>query len=362
MKKYLMLSAVLFGFSSWVNAQNFIEFLESKHDFGVVEEEGGSIEYGFQFVNKSSTPITIDDVNASCGCTTPGWTEEAVMPGDTGVVLASYDPFNRPGKFEKTLTVFYKDPLGNDKNDVLTIEGMVNPKPKSIEDELPVKIGSLRFRYKSLNIGKITTEKTVVQEFQVYNDGDSAIVWLKNEMKIPDHLKVSFTADTILPNSMGLIQISYDPKKRDDLGFVNDNLQLVTNETDEAIKDLNVIATIMEYFPPMTEKELEKAPKLVFDKTQGDLGEVTLGNSVITSFTLTNTGKKDLLIRKIKPNCGCTITKLEKTKIKSGDTISLEVTFDSSGLKGRQYKTITVFSNDPTAPAQMLTLKALVTE
>ncbi len=362
MNKYLVFGALIVGCLCRVDAQSSLEFLKMKHDFGEMEEERGSVDYGFQFINNSLEAITIEHVEAECGCTTPGWTEEAVLPGDTGVVHASYDPFNRPGKFEKKLTVFYKDPLGNDQKVTLTIEGMVNPKPKTIEEELPVAIGNLRLKYRSLNVGKITTEKEITKAYEVYNSGSDTLVWLPKETNSPSHIDLLFLPKQLPPHSLGSIVLTYDPEKRDDLGFVNDQVSIATNEQEDNIKELNVIATITEYFPEMTEKELDRAPKLVFDKTQYDYGQVKAGDQVVVNFTLTNNGKEKLLIRKIKPNCGCTVTSLKSNKIRPGDSVELQVVFDTTGRKGRQYKTVTVFSNDPTASAQMLTLKAQVIE
>ncbi len=37
---------------------------------------------------------------------------------------------------------------------------------------------------------------------------------------------------------------------------------------------MTVLATIQEYFPPLSEKELAKAPKLSFDKTTFDFGKL----------------------------------------------------------------------------------------
>src|SRR5687768_2955826 len=104
---------VIFGFLSCfilsVYAQDStksttIQFEKTTHDFGSVNESG-PITYEFKFTNTGSEPLVINNVKASCGCTTPGWTKEPVMPGKTGVVTAQYNTVNRPGGFNKSLTV-----------------------------------------------------------------------------------------------------------------------------------------------------------------------------------------------------------------------------------------------------------------
>lgn len=349
-----VLSTCLFGY-----AQGNIEFGEQTHDFGEIQEEDGPIKHSFSFYNKGDQPIKIMAVNASCGCTTPGWSKEEVAPRDSGYVTAQYNPTNRPGRFKKSLRITYENGSGM-QNNTIYIEGTVKPRPKTIEDELPTEIGNIRLQYRSLNLGKITTQETFVKSFDVYNAGDTAINWMTDEAVLPNHIGIAYEPESLAPGKLGKLTISYDPMEKDDLGFVSDNILVYTSESEASEKELSVIATIEEYFPPMTEEEMAEAPKLSFNEVQHDFGPVNEGTTIETTFVLTNNGKEKLLIRKTKENCGCTTSELEKSKIKPGESINMKVTFDTTGRRGRQYKTVTVFSNDPTAPSQMITLKAEV--
>src|SRR5690242_6831547 len=81
-----------------------IEFREEIFDFGTIAEEGGPVQHEFVFTNNSGRPVKILGVQASCGCTTPAWSQEPVAAGKTGFVQASYNPKGRPGYFNKTLS------------------------------------------------------------------------------------------------------------------------------------------------------------------------------------------------------------------------------------------------------------------
>ncbi len=94
-------------------------------NFGTLEE-GAPAEHVFTFVNHSKTPLVIQNARASCGCTTPSWSKEPIKPGGTGTITAKYSTKNRPGDFNKTVTV-----TTNFGNKVLKISGRVNPKPKT---------------------------------------------------------------------------------------------------------------------------------------------------------------------------------------------------------------------------------------
>jgi hypothetical protein len=125
MKKLLALMALILGFAFQSNAQGgTIKFKKEKHDFGKLSE-GVQAAYTFEFTNTGSTPVVISNVQPSCGCTTPEWTREPIMPGKSGQVTASYNSTGRPGPFNKTITVVNN---GAVSQIVLEIKGLVDPK------------------------------------------------------------------------------------------------------------------------------------------------------------------------------------------------------------------------------------------
>ena len=123
MKKLIALFALLVGFAFTSNAQGALKFKQEKHDFGTIAE-GTIATYSFVFTNTGKTPVVISNVKPSCGCTTPDWTREPVMPGKTGKVTASYNSAGRLGIFNKTVTVMNN---GEASQIVLGIQGTVAP-------------------------------------------------------------------------------------------------------------------------------------------------------------------------------------------------------------------------------------------
>ncbi|MDR1527247.1 MAG: DUF1573 domain-containing protein [Dysgonamonadaceae bacterium] len=79
---------------------------KTTHDFGIITEDGGPKIATFVVTNKTDAPILITNARPSCGCATPDWTKTPIEPGKTGVVTAKYDPKNRPGPFDKTVTIY----------------------------------------------------------------------------------------------------------------------------------------------------------------------------------------------------------------------------------------------------------------
>ncbi len=358
MKKFLLFGLVLMSITAGAQQAQELVFSEEVFDFGTIKEEQGPVTHEFTFTNKGLDSMRIVSVRASCGCTTPAWTKEAVAPGGVGIIQAQYNPRNRPGVFNKSLTITTSN---SDTPLKLYIKGKVVPMAQTVEDELPTELGALRLKYRSLNFGKVmTTDKPEVRKFDVYNASGKDITFSEKVLS-PAHIRVSFDPPTLSPRSRGNLVITYDAKSKNDLGFMNDNVTFYTNEEGEdSVKYISVYATIQEYFPPMTQEELDKAPKLEIEEDVYDFGKISKDKVVSTEFVLVNNGQTDLNIRKTKGNCSCTVADLKKENLKPGESVKLKVKFNPKGRKGNQQKSVTIYSNDPRSPAQRVTIKAYV--
>lgn len=345
---------LFFLISTVLVAQSKIEFDVTDHSFGDILEEGGPAEFTFSFVNSGDVPVKITNVKASCGCTTPGWTREEVMPGDSGYVKAKYNPRNRPGRFRKSLRITTTDAASNQ---TLYISGFVKPKPKTPEQEFPITAGEdLRLKYRGLNMGKMTTEKPVEKSFDVFNNSDTVAVLFTEEMEVPGHISVELVNDFLNPGEMGQLKIIYDPVKKNDFGYVSDQIKLDRNDEES----LSVIAVIDEYFPEMTAEELDRAAKLEISNRSLDFGKTTAGQIIEFEVELVNQGQEKLFFRKVKSNCGCITYDLKDKGVKRGKSQTLKIYMDTSDLRGNQYKSVTIYSNDPVTPTQIITIKGKV--
>lgn len=79
------------------------EWTASTHDFGKIKQ-GVPVTYEFKFTNKGKAPLVIVNAQGSCGCTTPSWTRDPVMPNGDGTVKATFNA-SAAGPFDKTVTV-----------------------------------------------------------------------------------------------------------------------------------------------------------------------------------------------------------------------------------------------------------------
>lgn len=139
MKKFFLLSFFVALAVTGLNAQNAqnpkndnetpkngprVTFSEMEHNYGTIQK-GGDGNCEFTFTNEGNEPLILSNVRASCGCTTPSWTKEPIMPGKTGTIKVRYNT-NNVGGFTKTITVTSN--AVNSPRLVLKIKGNVTDK------------------------------------------------------------------------------------------------------------------------------------------------------------------------------------------------------------------------------------------
>ena len=100
-------------------------------------------------------------------------------------------------------------------------------------------------------------------------------------------------------------------------------------------------------------------PKIQFEHTSYDFGNVMQGEKLTHTFTFTNTGKSALVISSTSASCGCTTSTPPRAPIKPGEKGKIDVTFDSKTKMGDVENKVRVASNAYPSPA-VLTIKAHV--
>ncbi|MBI2731718.1 MAG: DUF1573 domain-containing protein [Sphingobacteriales bacterium] len=100
----------------------------TNYDFGKIVQ-GKPVTYDFLVTNTGTEPLKLDDVHASCGCTTPVWSKEQIAPGATSKINVGFNALAY-GPFEKTITITYN----NGQTKLLTIKGEVR---KTADNSVP---------------------------------------------------------------------------------------------------------------------------------------------------------------------------------------------------------------------------------
>jgi hypothetical protein len=102
----LLFTVLLFGIVKAQTATTeVLEVKELEFDFGTIPQ-GKPVYHSFPIINKGNTPLKLDNVQATCGCTTPEWNKESISAGASDKIKVGYNAAAE-GPFEKYITVTY---------------------------------------------------------------------------------------------------------------------------------------------------------------------------------------------------------------------------------------------------------------
>jgi hypothetical protein len=90
-----------------------------------------------------------------------------------------------------------------------------------------------------------------------------------------------------------------------------------------------------------------------------DWGKVAPGE-LTTTIEIRNAGTDTLKIDRVQPGCGCTAAPIDRNVLGPGEVGKISVKLDARNRSGDLHKIITIYSNDSTAPAKIINLKAQI--
>lgn len=124
-KTIFVIFLILIVGNCFSQAKAHINFSETTYDYGDVAPKSNG-DCVFSFKNTGTSPLVLNDVVTSCGCTAVNWPKNPVMAGDTASIIVKYDT-KRAGSFNKSVIV--KSNADNTPI-TLTIKGNVIQKSK----------------------------------------------------------------------------------------------------------------------------------------------------------------------------------------------------------------------------------------
>jgi hypothetical protein len=332
-----------------------IVFENQSHDFGSdVPEKGGNVTHRFVFTNHGDAPVTIQNVTTSCGCTTPAWSKEPVAPGEQGFVDATYSPANRPGSFNKSLTVTN---TGDPKMIALTISGVVVKAPLTVDEEFPVVQEGIRLSEKAFAFSRIAiTEKGIKSsEIKVYNNSEIPVeISFKN---VPAYLTVQPVK--LQPKEKGTIKAVYVSKENANYGTKINEIEVFVNG-----KKLQETLTSTITLIPASGSQSAAKPTINFVNNNYRFSNIKQGSMVSNEYKFKNTGQADLeilAINVVNDNSNDLTITFPKT-VKQGEEGVIKAVLNTKKLKGPQDFNIEVITNVHSNPVSNVALRGNVIE
>jgi hypothetical protein len=310
-----------------------------------------------RFINISDKAITlsVDEAPAHIRATVSA---NRIGPRQRGYVAMRYDASGTREWGNKHDRVFLKTNDPKLERKLLFVTAQIEPKPQErpLEQRFPFVLGNMRLSRNAMSFQNILNTETQSDSVILYNGGDKPMKI--DFQKPPAHMHLELSTHVLAPGETAVLKLKYDATQLNTFGFRSqDRIMLNTDDTEQPMKIVYISANIKEDFSHLTPKQRANAPKLVFDETIHDFGSMESGAKVSHSFTFTNNGKSQLVIRSVKAGCGCTATTPGQTQLQPGESSKIDVTFNTKGRRGTQNMRVTVVSNDPENPEIYLQLR-----
>lgn len=142
-------------------------------DFGAIYEKDGEKTVRFYVVNTGDSAVSIRRVRPSCGCTAADFDRLAVAPGDSAWIDLTYNPFRRPGRFEKNVRVYSSEADGEALR--IPITGTVFASEETIANMFPVDAGALHLSERTLMPARPLGVENKTLYLDVYNSSDRPV-------------------------------------------------------------------------------------------------------------------------------------------------------------------------------------------
>lgn len=337
-------------------AQGGLVAVEPAHDLGAIREADGPVTHRFTVRNTSAKPVAIVRVAVSCGCLTPRFSREPILPGGKTVVEITYDPTNRPGTFSKQVGVFSS--AGGEAL-LLALRGTVIERERSVEELYPLDLGGgLRAADVTANFAYLYHDKTIYGSVGIVNASKKGLAIdyvpeLKSgflTVKLPERLAPGERAEVALSYCVAGASGHY--------GTVRDRLWLRA----DGVKARLPISTSGVAVDPEEGIYAMQKPLSAIDCTTIRFGDVVRGaKAEPLTFTLANNGTAPLRIRAVEGGNG-----LAACDLRAGDEVpahgkrTVEVRIDTGGRDyGAVVDYLTVVTNDPHHPMRKVRVTAI---
>lgn len=309
-------------------ASNSLVWLETSHNFGAFNEDLDRVRCTFRAVNTDSVPVSVIASRANCGCTVPKYTREPIQPGDTLTVEVEYNAVGRPGRFAKKVFI----DTSNGQKAVLNIRGTVVAAQNTLQSRYPVAVGKVHLSNRIAPLGTTVKGRMLYGGINIYNSTDHQIVPVVRDL--PPYLKAVIEPGIVPVGESAFVSITAATDRIDAWGPYATTFTLFPDRknapADSAVIDVTMI--INEDFSKLTPEEIAKAPQARLSTESVDFGHIAGDGPLTQTFTIANTGRSPLIIRRIDSAEKAISVSADPMRIGPGGSADVTVTLNPTLL------------------------------
>lgn len=355
MRQLRLIIAILTGVVAAMSlaAQPKIRWTTMSHNFGAFSEDLEHVEYTFKGVNTGTDTLVVYDVRPNCGCVvTDSYSGREYAPGDSILIRVDYNASGRPGRFSKRIQV---QSNATPSKQVLLISGTVVGSANTLSSRYPVEAGPLRMHASIASLGEIPKGNNAGGYVKCYNQSGDTI--RPEVVDKPAYMSAIVEPKIVPPGEMFVVSLNLFSSRCPDWGLVTDTISIRPDTDSDMIAKYITTVTIKDNFTHYTPEQLANAAHIQFNPLFVDLGRFDPNEgSIKRTFTITNTGKSDLMLRRVWTPDPAIVIDSKTARIKPGKTAEIGVTVDPSKLSNPELLNgrITLVCNDPDNPMAIM--------
>jgi len=300
----------------------------------------------FELRNKGNDLI-INEVRTSCGCTTVSYPTGNISKGDEFVVEMEYDA-RQLGHFEKEAAIYSN---ASDKPYYLKMRGVVVEKLTDFTGKYDFTVGAVRTDKNDIEFDDVNKGEKPEQKIHFINSGSTAVSPVV--MHLPSYLSASVSPTTVAPGHSGTVTVTLNSSKLRSYGLTQSSVYLGMFPGDKvnADKEITVSAVLLPAFRNMSETQKANAPVMKLSTETLELGDFGDKTEKSGSITIENQGRSTLDISSMQMFTAGLKVRLNKSKLRPGETAKLKVTAYKKHLKtARSKPRVLMITNDPEKP------------
>ncbi len=344
MNKNIIVLSVLAALSAELRAQDMVA-ANDVVDCGQVEYNV-PVTAEFELTNNGNRSMRISEVQTSCGCMVADFPQKDIQAGEKFMVRMTFDS-KQMGHFDKYADVCVE---GSDEPLMLRMKGVVVREVKDYSGDYPYKIGTLLADRNTLEFD-VNNGETPQLKIHIRNTGGETAEPVV--MHLPDYLEADVSPSKIKSGRAGVVTITLDSRKLDDLGLTETKVFLGNKPGDkvDSDKEISVSAVLLPQFQDMTEAELALAPAIEVSEKELNLGAADGKKKLKGTVMIKNTGKSELRISNLQMFSSALSVSLNKSVLDPGEEAKLKVTANVERMKkSKSEPKVLMITNDPNNP------------
>lgn len=340
-------------------AASDLVFDKKSHNFGSVFSNETALSAKYTFTNNGSNPLFINDVDASCGCTNPRVTKDTVYPGESASVFAEFNPTGFFGQVTKY--VYLRGNFTDDYQVELQFVAEVQSEYSPAKDQPYHKgqFGYLVLEKTDFSWGNILSTSKFTDTLKLINDGYHDIT-ISKMVSLSQFATIRNLPLTVAPGTKSFLLLDLDLTDIDTVGSIHRYIQFATNDRFFPQKEISYSFNAVIDFTKMKKRHVRNAPRIFLSTNAVEMGEMYSGTIRTKKVTISNKGKSNLKLYRIDSDCTCALVEPSKRIVKPGESMQVEVKYDSIHKKGVQVKRINLYTNDPINPLVTIFVHAAV--